>query len=93
MNPAPDQHPPRLPILGRQRRRHVFELSPRETEVVRLIHAELHDKEIAFRLGISTGLVKFYAYEARGKLGLRTRIGLALWWERRTSRGERIPVE
>jgi DNA-binding NarL/FixJ family response regulator len=49
------------------------ELTPRETEVLRLLVDGLPNKEIASRLGISEHTVKFHVAAVLGKLGARSR--------------------
>jgi len=48
-------------------------LTPRETEVLRLLAAGLGNKEIAARLGISEHTAKFHVASLMGKLGAATR--------------------
>jgi DNA-binding CsgD family transcriptional regulator len=60
----------------------VTQLTARETEVVSLIHRDLSNKEIARKLGISEETVTWHAHRAMHKLGVKSRVGMALWWER-----------
>jgi len=48
-------------------------LSPRETEVVGLLHRRLSDKEIGSVLGISERTVRFHLHNVFEKLGVRDR--------------------
>ncbi len=54
-------------------------LTPREREVATLVAGELSNLEIAARLFISERTVESHVRNALGKLGLRTRAGLAAW--------------
>lgn len=57
-------------------------LSGRERDVLRGIVADKTYARIAHDLGISHETVKSYANRLRAKLGISTKIGLALWAER-----------
>jgi LuxR family maltose regulon positive regulatory protein len=48
-------------------------LSPRELEILRLICQGLSNQEIAGRLVLSVGTVKFHVHNIFGKLGVRDR--------------------
>jgi DNA-binding NarL/FixJ family response regulator len=61
LDPAPAAPPP------------VSMLTPRETEVLRMIAEGLANKEIAYRLGISEHTVKFHVSALLGKLGAGSR--------------------
>lgn len=52
-------------------------LTPRETELVRLVSQGLRNKEIAFRLGITEGTVKIHLHRIYDKLGVSSRVELA----------------
>jgi non-specific serine/threonine protein kinase len=54
-------------------------LTPREREVVALVAQEFSNLEIAARLVISERTVESHVRNALGKLGLRSRAGLAAW--------------
>jgi DNA-binding NarL/FixJ family response regulator len=54
-------------------------LSPRETEVVRMVASGLRNKEIAHRLAISEGTVKFYLHTIYEKLQVHGRVELTLY--------------
>lgn len=54
-------------------------LTPRETEIVRMVAAGLRNKEIADRLSISEGTVKIHLHHIYEKLGLDGRLELALY--------------
>ena len=52
-------------------------LSPRETQVVRLLDEGLTPKEVAFELGVSDATVRGLFMRARKKLGRPARAGSA----------------
>lgn len=54
-------------------------LSPRETDVVRMVAAGLRNKEIALRLAISEGTVKSYLHAIYEKLEVHGRVELTLY--------------
>ena len=54
-------------------------LTPRETDVVRLVARGLADKELAHALGISPLTVRNHLRTAREKTGLANRTQLALY--------------
>lgn len=54
-------------------------LSPRETDVVRMVAAGLRNKEIAMRLSISEGTVKSYLHAIYEKLEVHGRVELTLY--------------
>lgn len=54
-------------------------LSPRETDVVRMVAAGLRNKEIAHRLSISEGTVKSYLHTIYEKLQVHGRVELTLY--------------
>ena len=54
-------------------------LSPRETDVVRMVAAWLRNKEIALRLSISEGTVKSYLHAIYEKLEVHGRVELTLY--------------
>ena len=55
-------------------------LSNRELEVVRLIACDLGSVEISRRLGMTTQTVKNHITASLCKLGIRSRVGLAVWY-------------
>jgi DNA-binding NarL/FixJ family response regulator len=54
-------------------------LSPRETEIVKMIAVGLRNKEIALRLSIGEGTVKTHLHTIYRKLGVEGRVELALY--------------
>jgi DNA-binding CsgD family transcriptional regulator len=64
-------------VMGWQRGR-VGTLAPRELEVVRLAACGLRNWEIAAEMGIETSTVRTYLQWIFVKLGVRTRVQLAL---------------
>lgn len=61
-------------------------LTAREEEIARLVARGHTDKEVAGRLDISVNTVRCHLRNIRDKLGIHSRVGLALhMWERRPS--------
>ena len=58
------------------------QLSEREQAVLRGIAEDKTYAQIAHCLGVSHETVKSYASRLRAKLGIDTKVGLALYWER-----------
>jgi DNA-binding CsgD family transcriptional regulator len=58
----------------------VVNLTEREHKVVALVADGLHDEEIAQRLGITTGAIKQHLHNIYQKLGIKSRLQLALAW-------------
>lgn len=54
-------------------------LSPRETQIVRMVAAGLRNREIAGRLGIGEGTVKTHLHTIYRKLDLKGRVELAVY--------------
>jgi DNA-binding CsgD family transcriptional regulator len=54
-------------------------ITPREVEVVKLICEDLSDKLIAQELGCATNTVKVHVAHILRKLGVYTRVGIAMW--------------
>lgn len=54
-------------------------LSPRETEIVRMVATGLRNKEIATKLAIGEGTVKTHLHTIYRKLGVHGRVELALY--------------
>lgn len=75
-----------LEFLGRRREpaeeradaRHGHELTPRERELATLVASGLRNREIAVRLGISEGTAKLHLYNVYKKLGVSSRVELAI---------------
>lgn len=63
-------------------------LTAREEEIARLVALGHTDKEVARRLGISLSTARCHLRNIRDKLGIHSRVGIALhMWERRPSDG------
>lgn len=58
-------------------------LTPREIELVKMVAAQLQNKEIATRLGISVGTVKIHLHNIYEKLNVRSRLELVLFAQSR----------
>jgi DNA-binding NarL/FixJ family response regulator len=56
------------------------QLTTREYEVAALAATGLPTKEIAYRLGITYGTVKLHLHSIYAKLGIGSRVKLALTW-------------
>jgi DNA-binding CsgD family transcriptional regulator len=56
--------------------RQVFKLTPREIEVIEILHAGVTDKQIASVLGVSTQTVRGYMKIIRAKLGVSSRTAI-----------------
>jgi DNA-binding NarL/FixJ family response regulator len=54
-------------------------LTPRELDLVRLAASGLRNKEIAHRLGVSQGTVKMHLHNVYRKLGIDSRVSLAMY--------------
>ena len=54
------------------------ELTPRERELATLVASGLRNREIALRLGISEGTAKLHLYNVYKKLGVSSRVELAI---------------
>jgi DNA-binding NarL/FixJ family response regulator len=59
------------------------QLTRREQEVAALAAAGLQVKEIAYRLGITYGTAKLHLHNIYSKLGIGSRVRLALTWMKR----------
>lgn len=67
-------------MLHRQDGERVAEmLSPRETEIVKMVATGLRNKDIADRLDIGSGTVKTHLHAIYEKLGLRGRVELTMY--------------
>ena len=56
------------------------QLTERESEVAALVADGLQDKQIAYRLGIAPGTAKVHLHNIYQKLGICSRVQLALAW-------------
>lgn len=59
-----------------------LELSPREVDILKGILSNKTYPQIANGLGLSLETIKSYTARLRAKLGVDTKVGLALWAER-----------
>jgi DNA-binding NarL/FixJ family response regulator len=71
---AVDHGRSRPPVLGER----TPALTPRETEIVRLVAQGLRNKELAHRLSITEGTVKIHLHNIYDKLGVDGRLELVL---------------
>ena len=55
------------------------QLTPRQEDVVRLVAQGKKNREIAEELGLSIESIKTYVARIREKLGLATKVQLAIW--------------
>jgi len=55
-------------------------LTERELEIIELIAKDLCNKTIAQLLGIALKTVKVHVKHAKSKLGVKSRVGLAVWF-------------
>ncbi len=62
----------------REEQRDTSELTPRERELATLVASGLRNREIATRLGISEGTAKLHLYNVYKKLGVSSRVELAI---------------
>jgi len=69
-------------LLARGQRVNAPTLTPRETDVLRLVRLGLANKQIARRLGISERTVKAHLTSAFQRIGVMDRTQAALWVER-----------
>jgi DNA-binding NarL/FixJ family response regulator len=69
-------------LLARGRPADKPQLTPRETDVLRLVRLGLANKQIARRLGISERTVKAHLTSAFQRIGVPDRTQAALWAER-----------
>ena len=69
-------------LMARGRRVNEPTLTPRETDVLRLVRLGLANKQIARRLGISERTVKAHLTSAFQRIGVVDRTQAALWVER-----------
>ena len=63
---------------GSERQHDASELTPRERELAALVASGLRNREIAARLGISEGTAKLHLYNVYKKLGVSSRVELAI---------------
>src|SRR5438128_7468127 len=79
--------------MGRRGRpRHPDILTPREWEVLELLHGHLSNEQIAERLGISLDGAKYHVSQILSKLGVATREEAAAWPEERRAWWARWPL-
>jgi DNA-binding NarL/FixJ family response regulator len=63
-------------------------LSHRQLRIIKLVAQGLKNREIAEKLGISSKVIKNYLGNIYGKIGVRNRVELALWYEARVHEGK-----
>ena len=68
-----------IELLGKQAETLPHDLSPRETEVLKLVARGLMNKEIADRLNISINTVLRHRKNLTAKLGIKTVSGLSFY--------------
>ena len=56
-----------------------YELTDREVQVAQMIAKGMSNKMIGNRLGIAESTVKVHVKHILGKIGLRTRVEIAVW--------------
>ena len=76
--------PSLAPILAQAMRKPVqnnsgYELTDREVQVAQMIAKGMSNKMIGNRLGIAESTVKVHVKHILGKIGLRTRVEIAVW--------------
>ena len=71
---AAERRPPRPQVAGER----TPPLTPRETEIVKLVAQGLRNKELAQRLSITEGTVKIHLHNIYDKLGVDGRLELVL---------------
>ena len=77
-------NPSLAPILAQAMRKPVqnnssYELTDREVQVAQMIAKGMSNKMIGNRLGIAESTVKVHVKHILGKIGLRTRVEIAVW--------------
>jgi DNA-binding CsgD family transcriptional regulator len=65
-------------------------LTMRELAILQLLHGDRLDKEIADALGISIHTLRIHLQNTFRKLGVRGRVGAAVWWERNAWHGHSL---
>jgi len=68
-------------------------LSKREADVVRLVAEGLNNKDISLQLALSEHTIRNYLFHIFDKLGVSTRVELALYWLQRQSNESRGKTE
>ena len=72
-------------MLSREANDTALNLTDRELEVIRFVSKGLQNKDIASALGISKGTVKIHIHHIYAKLGLSSRVELAVYARTRVS--------
>lgn len=67
---------------------HVYRLTLRECEVMRLLVQGKYMREIAAEMGIQISSVRSYASEIYEKIGVRNKTELALWYAKQGMAGD-----
>jgi DNA-binding NarL/FixJ family response regulator len=65
---------------------HLYRLTPREREVLRLLATGKLMREIATEMGIEVSSVRAYASDIYAKIGVRNKTELALWAVKQANR-------
>jgi DNA-binding CsgD family transcriptional regulator len=65
-------------------------LTMRELAILHLLHGDRLDKEISDALGISIHTLRIHLQNTFRKLGVRGRVGAAVWWERNAWHGHSL---
>ena len=58
----------------------IEDFTKRELQVINLIAKDKRYKDIAEDLGLHTETIRTYAMRIRKKLGVSSKVGVALWW-------------
>ena len=59
-------------------------LTKRESQIIKMIHGEMGNRDISEALGIALETVETHIRNIKDALTIESRIGLALWYERQS---------